>query len=149
MKTVQNWRKNKPLCNFPFLRALARELGMWLKKATILNNTKHFDYSPIPSWHDASYPKQFWQASARSFWRHWLEFVFKIFSTFFLSQLNDPEVNKPLIWKTKLRSCRIFAHSILSWTLLTRVALSGDILRRHLKATSWFPLVPSSTRSKT
>ena len=43
-------------------------------------------------------------------------------------QLNDPEVNKPLFWKTKLRSCRIFAHSIWSWTLLTTAPLSGAIL---------------------
>ena len=53
-------------------------------------------------------------------------------------QLNDPEVNKPLFWKTKLRSCRIFAHSI--WSCCWQ--------RRHYQAPSWFPLVPSSTRSK-
>ena len=53
-------------------------------------------------------------------------------------QLNDPEVNKPLFWKTKLRSCRIFAHSIRSWTLLTTAPLSGAILVSP---------VPSSTRS--
>ena len=43
-------------------------------------------------------------------------------------RLNDPEVNKPLFWKTKLRSCRIFAHSIWSWTLLTTAPLSAAIL---------------------
>ena len=57
---------------------------------------------------------------------HGLEGLFVQKSAFFLSQLNDPEVNKPLIWKTKLHSWRIFAHSIWSWTLLTRA--SGAIL---------------------
>ena len=57
-----------------------------------------------------------------------------------LSQLNDPENNKPLNWKTKLRSVKIRAFILAS--------ILAFIRARHYKAPSWFFRVPSFTRSE-
>ena len=67
---------------------------------------------------------------------HSLEpFSFQI--KYFLSQLNDPEVDKPLNWKIKPRSRRILALKV------------EQLQGRHYQAPSWFPLGPKLHSVKT